>query len=265
MWRVCLSCVRLGAMHYCTPQTPLHWAVFAGCSVTVDVLLEMGANATTPDKNGRTPAHVAVAKGVDGILQLLIQAGAFSESDPCAPRTHTFTHSFSLSVQQRTLLQPIVALHRGCSHCMLTLHTVCVLPQTLEKTGPALAKSGVCGRSGPTISRPPSACVAGPGPSLSKPGGTTADSVATSFVALAPSGPSHLGTLRVRSPSSCARRAPKYGQRKTSPKAFTTRGPLPISQSCWNASCGRTTSTSSTHSTGSTLTGLGSTPRLHCR
>jgi hypothetical protein len=104
-------------MHYCTPQTPLHWAVFAGCSVTVDVLLEMGANATTPDKNGRTPAHVAVAKGVDGILQLLIQAGALSESDLCAPRTHT--HSLFLALSPTT---HFATAHSRPSSWLLTLH-----------------------------------------------------------------------------------------------------------------------------------------------
>jgi ankyrin repeat protein len=43
--------------------------------VTVEVLIECGADPNAEDKHGRTPAHVAVAKGADGILRRLVTAG----------------------------------------------------------------------------------------------------------------------------------------------------------------------------------------------
>ena len=58
------------------PQTPLHWAVFGGCPATVSFLLDMGAPPRTADLQGRTPAHVAMAKGLLEILDRLKSKGA---------------------------------------------------------------------------------------------------------------------------------------------------------------------------------------------
>jgi len=51
--------------------TALHWAAARGDTATVVVLLEAGANATTPDAKGVTPLDVATKKGNDEIAALL--------------------------------------------------------------------------------------------------------------------------------------------------------------------------------------------------
>ena len=43
---------------------------------TTTVLLRAGVNVQHPDVQGRTPAHIAVAKGLQQLLDLLVRAGA---------------------------------------------------------------------------------------------------------------------------------------------------------------------------------------------
>ena len=50
--------------------------MFSGCVATTTVLLRAGVNVMHADLQGRTPAHIAVAKGLQPVLELLVRSGA---------------------------------------------------------------------------------------------------------------------------------------------------------------------------------------------
>jgi len=54
-------------------QTPLHYAVKAGSSQKVWLLLQNNANASAPNKDGNTPLHFACAQNNMTVLRLLLE------------------------------------------------------------------------------------------------------------------------------------------------------------------------------------------------
>ena len=52
--------------------TPLHLAAEAEHAEAVALLLEAGASANVPDKDGDTPVHIAVRNNSPGILKRLL-------------------------------------------------------------------------------------------------------------------------------------------------------------------------------------------------
>ena len=53
-------------------QTPLHLAVLTDQPGAIILLIRAGANPTLPDRNGRTPAHLAVKYGKNECLAALL-------------------------------------------------------------------------------------------------------------------------------------------------------------------------------------------------
>jgi ankyrin repeat protein len=56
-------------------QTPLHCAAAGGCALTMELLLDRGAEAARRDERGRTALHTACAHGHQPCLALLLDLG----------------------------------------------------------------------------------------------------------------------------------------------------------------------------------------------
>ena len=57
-------------------MTPLHNAVYSGCTTLVDALITAGANVNMEDDRGNTPLHMAVYTGYAPVVVALIAGGA---------------------------------------------------------------------------------------------------------------------------------------------------------------------------------------------
>src|SRR5499427_629133 len=71
--------------------TPLHWAVRAGDSQTVDRLLREGADAKAADRYGVTPLYLACVNGDAAMIRKLLDAGADPNSKDPAGETALMT------------------------------------------------------------------------------------------------------------------------------------------------------------------------------
>lgn len=73
-----LFCVRPARLDNCDPQgrTPLLWAAYQGDSLSVALLLRLGASVRIADSAGFTPLHWAIVKGQPQVLRYLLKAGA---------------------------------------------------------------------------------------------------------------------------------------------------------------------------------------------